>query len=76
MELERKGERRATIEPYHREWIRVRNQHRESIEVSLATPEGSLLVLSPGKTIITLGFQQVLKRPCVMETSPLQQTTC
>ena len=58
-ELERKGEGRATIEPYHREWIRVRNQHMESIEVSLATPDGSLLVLSPGKTIITLGFQQV-----------------
>ena len=59
VELERKGEGRATIEPYHREWIRVRNQHIESIEVSLATPDGSLLVLSPGKTIITLGFQQV-----------------
>ena len=59
VELERKGEGRATIEPYHREWIRVRNQHIESIEVSLATPGGSLLVLSPGKTIITLGFQQV-----------------
>ena len=59
VELERKGEGRATIEPYHREWIRVRNRHMESIEVSLATPDGSLLVLSPGKTIITLGFQQV-----------------
>ena len=59
VELERKGEGRATIEPYHREWIRIRNQHMESIEVSLATPDGALLVLSPGKTIITLGFQQV-----------------
>ena len=59
MELERKGEGRATIEPDHREWIRVRNQHIESIEVSLATPDGSLLVLSSGTTIITLGFQQV-----------------
>lgn len=59
VELERKGEGRATIEPYHREWIRVRQQHIESIEVSLATPDGSLLVLPPGKTIMTLGFQQV-----------------
>ena len=59
VELERKGEGRVTIEPYHREWLRVRNQHLESIEVSLATPDGSLLVLSPGKTIITLSFQQV-----------------
>ena len=56
---QRKGEGRATIEPLHHEWIRVRNQHIESIEVSLATPDGNLLVLPPGKTIITLGFQQV-----------------
>ena len=59
VELERKGEGRATIEPLHHEWIRVRNQHIKSIEVSLATPDGNLLVLPPGKKIITLGFQQV-----------------
>ena len=59
MELERKGEGRATIEPLHREWIRVRNPQNENIEVSLATPHGNLLVLPPGKTLITLGFRQV-----------------
>ena len=59
VELERKGEGRAAIEPYHREWIKVRQRHIESIEVSLATADGSLLVLPPGKTILTLGFQQV-----------------
>jgi len=59
VELERKGEGRATIEPLHREWVQVRNKHVESIEVSLATPHGNLLVLPPGKTLITLGFQQV-----------------
>lgn len=59
VELERKGEGRATIEPFHREWIRVRNQQIESIEVPLATPHGNLLVLPPGKTLITLGFRQV-----------------
>ena len=59
VELERKGEGRATIGPFHREWIRVRNHHIESIEVSLATTSGSLLVLPPGKTLVTLGFQQV-----------------
>ena len=56
VELERKGEGRTTIEPFHREWIKVRQRHLESIEVSLATPDGSLLVLPPGKTILTLGF--------------------
>ena len=59
VELERKGEGRATIEPFHREWIRVRNHHIETIEISLATPGGSLLALPPGKTIVTVGFQQV-----------------
>ena len=59
VELERKGEGRATIEPFHREWIRVRNHHIESIEISIATPSGTLLVLPPGKSIVTLGFQQV-----------------
>ena len=59
VELERKGEGRAVIEPLHCEWIRVRNQHIENIEVSLATPHGNLLVLPPGKTLITLGFRQV-----------------
>lgn len=59
VELERKGEGRATIEPLHREWVHVQNQHIESIEVSLATPHGNLVVLPPGKTLITLGFQQV-----------------
>ena len=59
VELERKGEGRATIEPLHREWIQVRNQHIENVEVSLATPHGNLLVLPPCKTLITLGFRQV-----------------
>ena len=59
VELERKGEGRAAIEPLHCEWIRVRNQHIENIEVSLATPHGNLLVLPPGKTLITMGFRQV-----------------
>lgn len=59
VDLKRPGKGRATIEPYHREWIRVRHRRIETIEVSLATPDGSLLVLSPGKTILTLGFQQV-----------------
>ena len=39
----------------------MRNQHIESIEVSLATPHGNLLVLPPGKTLITLVFRQVEK---------------
>ena len=58
VELERKGEGRATTEPLHREWIQVQNQHIESVEVSLATPHGNLLVLPSGKTLITIGFDK------------------
>ena len=49
VELGGKGEGRATIEPLHREWIRVRNQHIESIEVSLATPHGNCWCYHPEK---------------------------
>ena len=51
VESERKGEGRATIEPLHRELIRVRNQHIESMEVSLATPHGNFLLLGTGQKV-------------------------
>ena len=59
VELERRGQDRATIEPLHREWIRVRSPRVEIVEVSLTTPRGNLLVLPAGKTLITLGFRRV-----------------
>ncbi|CAH3182408.1 unnamed protein product, partial [Porites lobata] len=59
VELERRGQGRATVEPLHREWIRLRSKRVEIIEVSLATPRGSLLVLPTGKTLVTLGHHSV-----------------
>ena len=59
VELERRGQSRATVEPLHCEWIRLRSKRVEIIEVSLATPRGSLLVLPTGKTLVTLGFRRV-----------------
>ena len=59
VELERRCQGRATVEPLHREWIRLRSKRVEIIEVSLATPRGSLLVLPTGKTLVTLGFRRV-----------------
>ena len=59
VELERRGQGRATVELLHREWIRLRSKRVEIIEVSLATPHGSLLVLPTGKTLVTLGFRRV-----------------
>ena len=59
MELERRGRGRATVEPLHREWIRLRSKRVEIIEVSLATPHGSLVVLPTGKTLVTQGIRRV-----------------
>ena len=59
VELKRSGEGRRDIEPIHREWLPIRNTVIESIEVSIATTSGDLLELSPGKTLLTLGFQKV-----------------
>ena len=59
MELKRRGQVRATVEPLHREWIQLRSKRVEIIEVSLATPHGSLVDLPTGKTFVTLGFRRV-----------------
>ena len=78
VELERKGDSRATIEPLHREWIRVRNQHVESIEVSLATPDGNLLVLPPpppAKQSSPL-VSNKYKRDCALWDITKTATTC
>ena len=58
VELKRSGQGRRDIEPLHREWIPLRNTVIESIEVSIATTSGALLELSPGKTLLTLGFKK------------------
>ena len=59
VELKRSGQGRRDIEPLHREWIPLRNTVIESIEVSIATTSGALLELSPGKTLMTLGFKKL-----------------
>ena len=59
VELKRSGKGRRDIEPLHREWIPLRKSTIESIEVSIATPSGALLELSPGKTLLTLGFKKL-----------------
>ena len=59
VKLKRSGQGRRDIEPLHREWLPIRNTVIESIEVSIATASGDLLELSPGKTLLTLGFKKV-----------------
>lgn len=39
VQLERLGQGRATVEPIHHEWIKLRSNRSEIIEVQIATPE-------------------------------------
>lgn len=59
VQLERTGQGRATVEPFHHERIKLRSNRLEVIEVEIATPDGPLSILPPGKTIVTLGFRRV-----------------
>ena len=39
VQLERRGQGRATFEPIHHEWIKLRSNRLEIIEVQIETPE-------------------------------------
>ena len=57
--IQHEGKGRVTVEPYHREWIPIRSQTVDIVEFELATPSGPLTQLSPGKTLVTVGIQQL-----------------
>jgi len=59
VQLERTGQGRATVEPFHHEWSKQRSNRLEEFELEIATPDGPLSILPPGKTIVTLGFRRV-----------------
>ena len=57
VQLSRTGDGRSTVEPRHHQWIKVRGNQLDIIEVEIATPNGPLAIL-PGKTIVTIGLKQ------------------
>ena len=59
VQLERRGQGRATVKPIHHEWINLRSNRVEIIEVQIATLDGPLVVLPTGKTLVTMGFRRV-----------------
>ena len=59
VQLERRGHGCAAVEPIHHEWIKLQSNRFEIIEVQIATPEGPMVVLPTGKTLVTIGFRQV-----------------
>ena len=59
VQLERTGSGRSMVEPSNHEWIPVRNNQLEVIEVQLSDSNGDLIVLPPGKTILTVGVARL-----------------
>ena len=49
---------RQLIEPHHYQWLPVRNNYVEIVEVELATLNGTLVKLPHGKSMVTVALRQ------------------
>ena len=59
MQLLRAGHGKSTAEPLHHQWIKVRGQQLDILEVEIASTGGPLAILPPGKTLVTIGLKQL-----------------
>ena len=59
VQLLRTGDGESTAEPLHHQWIKVRGQQLDILEVEIASTSGPLAVLPPGKTLVTIGLKQL-----------------
>ena len=59
VQLLRTGDGESTAEPLHHQWIKLRGQQLDILEVEIASTAGPLTILPPGKTIVTIGLKQV-----------------
>ena len=59
VQLLRTGDGESTAEPLHHQWIKLRGQQLDFLEVEIASTAGPLAILPPGKTIVTIGLKQV-----------------
>ena len=59
VQLLRTGEGESTAEPLHHQWIKVRGQQLEILKVQIASTGGPLVILPPGKTLVTIGLKQL-----------------
>ena len=59
VQLLRTGEGESTAEPLHHQWIKVRGQQLDILEVEIASTSGPLAILPPGKTLVTIGLKQL-----------------
>ena len=59
VQLLRTGEGESTVEPLHHQWIKVRGNQLEIVEVEIVDTSGPLKILPPGRTIVTIGLKQL-----------------
>ena len=59
VQLLRTGEGESTAEPLHHQWIKVRSNQLDILEVEIANTAGPLTILPPGKTLVTIGLKQL-----------------
>ena len=59
VQLLRTGDGESTAEPLHHQWIKLRGQQLDIVEVEIASTSGPLAILPPGKTIVTIGLKQL-----------------
>ena len=53
------GDGESTAEPLHHQWIKLRGQQLDILEVEIASTGGPLAILPPGKTLVTIGLKQL-----------------
>ena len=59
VQLLRTGDGESTAEPLHHQWIKLRGQQLDILEVEIASTSGPLAVLPPGKTLVTIGLKKL-----------------
>ena len=59
VQLLRASEGESTAEPLHHQWVKVRGNQLERIEVEIASTSGPLTILPPGKTLVTIGLKRL-----------------
>ena len=59
VQLLRTGDGESTAEPLHHQWIKVRGNQLEILEVEIASTSGPLAILPPGKTLVTIGLKKL-----------------
>ena len=59
VQLLRTGDGESTAEPLHHQWIKLRGQQLDILEVEIASTSGPLAILPPGKTLVTIGLKRL-----------------